>query len=347
MKKPSESSMWAAVCHGPGQALQLEELPIPVPAQGQILVELESCGVCHSDLHLRDADEPLPAELYPLVLGHEGIARVVSYGPQTASRIPVGTRVGLPWLYDSCLECSPCLSGTETFCQQQRARGLHLHGAFAQFALLEQSFATTIPEGIDPLSGAPMLCAGLTSWSALNKTQISPSSSVLIIGAGGLGQYAVLIALARGARVMVIDSDARKLEEAKRLGADVCVLAGPAAGAEVQRQGGADIVLNFAPSPSVWRTIEQSVNPLSEIIVVALIQQPVDLSMMWLIDGGHQVRGSSVGTRLELREFLAFAARHPLGVDIEPVSLAKANDALDRLKRGDVNGRLCIDFTLS
>lgn len=347
MKKPSESSMWAAVCHGPGQALQLETLPIPVPARGQLLVELESCGVCHSDLHLRDGDEALPNEFYPLVLGHEGIGRVVSHGPQTTVSIPVGTRVGLPWLYDSCLDCSPCLSGAETFCQQQRARGLHLHGAFAQFALIEQPFATTIPENIDPLSGAPMLCAGLTSWSALNKTQISPRSAVLIIGAGGLGQYAVLIAKARGARVLVIDTDPRKLDEAKRLGADVGVLAGPAAGAEIQRQGGADIVLNFAPSPSVWQTIEQSVNPLSEIIVVALIQQPVDLSMMWLIDGGHQVRGSSVGTRLELRDFLAFAARQPLAVDVEAVSLAQTNDALDRLKRGDVSGRLCIDFTLS
>lgn len=347
MKKPSESSMWAAVCHGPGQALQLEEFPIPIPAQGQLLVELESCGVCHSDLHLRDGDEPLPNELYPLVLGHEGIGRVVSHGPQTTASIPMGARVGLPWLYDSCLDCSPCLSGAETFCQQQRARGLHLHGAFAQFALIEQPFATTIPENIDPLSGAPMLCAGLTSWSALNKTRISPRSAVLIIGAGGLGQYAVLIAKARGARVLVIDTDPRKLDEAKRLGADVGVLAGPAAGEEIQRQGGADIVLNFAPSPSVWQTIEQSVNPLSEIIVVALIQQPVDLSMMWLIDGGHQVRGSSVGTRLELRDFLAFAARQPLAVDVEAVSLAQTNDALDRLKRGDVSGRLCIDFTLS
>ena len=339
-------TMKAAVAEASGAPLVIRDLPVPVPGRGQFLVKLESCGVCHSDLHLRNGDEGLPGEMYPLVFGHEGIGRIVAMGEGTETALSLGDRVGLPWLYDTCLDCSPCLTGAETFCTHQHARGIHYHGAFAEYAILESRFACTIPDAIDPIQGAPLLCAGLTAWSALRKTQLRPGKTVMVIGCGGLGQYAIMIAKAHGATVVAVDRDPAKLDEARARGADHLVEAGPEAGLKVKELGGADIAVNFAPTPAVWKTIEQAVNPMSDIIAIALVHDPVPLSMMWLIDGGHRVFGSSVGSRQDLRDFLAFAARSNLAIDIETIPLSGVNAALDQLQAGQVAGRICIDFSL-
>ncbi len=338
--------MKAALCTGAAQALVCQEIETPVPQAGQLLVRLESCGVCHSDLHLRNGDESLPDEFYPLVLGHEGIGRIVAIGEGTQTSLKLGDRVGLPWLYDTCLDCGPCLTGSETFCTHQRARGIHAHGAFAEYALLESRFACAIPDGIDPVQGAPLLCAGLTAWSALRKTSIRPGKTCLVIGCGGLGQYAIMIAKAHGATVIAVDRDPAKLEEARKRGADHLVSAGSDAGLQVKALGGADISINFAPTPAVWQTIEQAANPMSDIVAIALVHDPVPLSMMWLIDGGHRVFGSSVGTRQDLRDFLDFAVKNKLDADVEVIPLSQVDTALDRLQAGSVTGRLCIDFSL-
>jgi len=338
-------TMKAAVCPAPGAPLEIREVATPTPGAGQVLVRLETCGVCHSDLHLRDGQENLPESYYPLVLGHEGIGRIVAHGPGTKGAPAIGTRIGLPWIFDTCLACKPCMTGHEVLCAENTARGVQKHGAFAEYALCPASFAVQIPDGIDPLKGAPLLCAGLTAWSALRKTRIEAGTNVLIIGAGGLGQYAILIAKARGARVTALDRDPAKLKTAEALGADATVEAGEGAGAQIKAQGGADVVLNFAPSPAIWDTVEAAVNPMADIVAIAMVHDPMPLSMMWLIDGGHRVFGSSVGSRAELADFLTFAAAHPLAVDVQAVRFEDVDAALDRLKSGDVKGRLCIDFT--
>lgn len=338
--------MMAAVCDGPGADLVVREIPIPEPQSGQMLVQMESCGVCHSDLHLRDGDESLPAESYPLVLGHEGIGRVVRVGTDIDVAPDIGTRVGLPWIFSTCETCRPCLVSQETLCKSQTVRGLHAHGGFAEYALVDVRFAIEIPGGINSISGAPLLCAGLTAWSALKKVNVTAASTVLIVGAGGLGQYAVAIAKSKGATVFVVDRNSERLEQARVLGADASFVTGSDTSARIKAAGGVDIALNFAPDKSAWKLIEHSVNPMSEIVCVALVYEPVDLSMMWLIDGGHRVFGSSVGSREELKEYLAFASTSRQMVDVEAVSLADVNDALNRLKFGDFKGRFCVDFNL-
>jgi propanol-preferring alcohol dehydrogenase len=339
-------TMIAALSERRGTPLVIREVPTPVPGPGQLLVRLESCGICHTDLHSRDGDDNLPDELYPLILGHEGIGRIAAVGEGTATRLSIGDRVGLPWLYDTCLECRPCLGGAEVYCRHQHARGIHRHGAFAEYALLDARFACAIPDEIDPVRGAPLLCAGLTAWSAMRRTTLRPGRTAMILGCGGLGQYAVMIAKAHGATVVAVDRDPAKLEEARRRGADHTVVAGPDAARDVAALGGADIAVNFAPSAATWPLIEAAVNPMSEVVAVALVYDPVELSTMWLIDGGHHVQGSSVGSRQELRDLLDFARSGTLAIDVEAVPLAGVDKALDRLAAGDVKGRLCIDFSL-
>jgi len=342
----SQTKMMAALCHGPGQNLELTAVPIPEPGRGELLVQLEACGICHSDLHLRDGDEKLPAEVYPITLGHEGIGRVVSKGANVDNVVSVGDRVGLPWIYNTCCLCRCCLTGHETLCLDQNIRGIDRSGAFAEYAVCDAKFACPIPEDIDPIVAAPLLCAGLTAWSALSKTKLSSNSSVLIIGAGGLGQYAIQIAKVAGATVFVSDQNQSKLNEANRLGADNCFLSGPATGTDIKALGGADIVLNFAPSSSVWPIVQDAVNPRSEIVLIALVYESVPLSTMWLIDGGHKLIGSSVGTRQEIRDFLDFATRNRIRLNTESVRLDEVNATLDRLAKGQVIGRACVDFRI-
>lgn len=138
---PLPSTMRAALCDAPGARLRVARVPVPQPEPGQYLVQIEACGLCHSDLHLQRGDEDLPLSAYPLILGHEGIGRIV----QGEGPLPVGTRIGLPWLYDSCLCCDACLTGQENFCKDQRARGIGTAGAFAEFALVDSRFAIEIP----------------------------------------------------------------------------------------------------------------------------------------------------------------------------------------------------------
>ncbi len=338
--------MRAALLDRPGTDLVVRQLPVPEPQSGQILVKMESCGVCHSDLHLRDGDESLPLENYPLVLGHEGIGRVVKVGEGNVAAPGIGTRIGLPWIFSTCETCKPCRKDQETLCESQSVRGLHTHGGFAEYALVDTRFVVEIPEEIDSVKGAPLLCAGLTAWSALKKTAITAESTVLIVGAGGLGQYAVAIAKSEGAKVWVVDQNTDRLKQAQALGADAVFVAQRDTAVKIKRAGGADIALNFAPYTSAWKLIEQSVNPMSDIVCVALVYEAVDLSMMWLIDGGHRLIGSSVGSRAELREFLDFSVTHQQMVDVESVPISDINYALNRLQSGDFKGRLCFDFSI-
>ena len=337
-------TMKAAVAEGRGEPLIIRDVPTPEPGADQILVELEGCGVCHTDLHLRDGDEDISN--YPYIFGHEGVGRIVSIGRNVSGNWKKGDRVGLPYLYATCLDCPQCLTGEETFCVTQHARGVFIAGAFAEFALLDSRFAVRIPDSLDPVKDAPLLCAGLTAWSALKKTRIGPGRNCLIVGCGGLGQYAISIAKAYGAKVIACDSDPTKFEIARLRGADDTVRAGEGAAQSIIDVGGADIVINFAPSAKVWDTIAGSVNPQSDVVAVGIVHDPVPLKMMWLVEGGHRVTGSSVGSRQELRDLLAFAAKHDLAIDVETIALKDVNAALNRLAAGKVKGRLAIDFRL-
>lgn len=337
--------MRAALMRAPRRQLELGRLEIPRPGPGQLLVKLEACGVCHTDLHIADAPSFPAGAPQPLILGHEGVGIVVDRGPDV-SRIPLGTRVGAPWLHDTCGRCRPCSSGFESFCAEQRAHGYSVNGAFAEYVLVQERFAPLVPDGLDSLSAAPLMCAGVTAYGAVLKADLTPAKNCAVIGCGGLGQYAVQLAKLMGATVIAIDTSPAKLERARALGADAAVLAGPEAGAQVRALGGADACLNFAPTARVWPMLVEAINPLGWIISVAMISEPVPLVLEWLTYNGVRITGTSVGTRQELTDLLALAARYRLRIPTEAVELEAINSAFDRVRSANVDGRLVIDFGL-
>jgi alcohol dehydrogenase, propanol-preferring len=338
--------MRAAVLTVPGRMLELVDVSVPKPGPGELLVRVEACGVCHTDLHIRDAAAFPAGAPEPLILGHEGIGMVVDRGPGV-SVVPLGARVGAAWLHDTCGGCRQCLTGFESFCADHLAHGYSVHGAYAEYVLVKERFAPRIPDGLDPVRAAPLMCAGVTAYGAILKAELAPGKTCVVVGCGGLGQYAVQLAKLTGARVIAVDANPAKLHQATALGADMAVAAGPDAGQLIRAHGGADAILNFAPTPQVWPMIVDAINPRGWIVSVAMISDPVPLVLGWLTYNGVRITGTSVGTRQELNDVLALATRHNLHIQTESIQLADVNAGLERLASGRVDGRLVIDFRTS
>jgi propanol-preferring alcohol dehydrogenase len=336
------SMMKAALLTAPGQMLEARQIPIPRPGPGELLVKVEACGVCHTDLHIKDAASFPPGAPETLILGHEGIGIVVDRGPGT-TQIPIGARVGAPWLHDTCDHCRQCLTGFESFCATHRAHGYSVNGAFAEYVVVKERYAPRIPDGLDPVLAAPLMCAGVTAYGAVLKADLAPGKTCVIIGCGGLGQYAIQLAKLTGASVIAVDASATKLEQARVLGADSTILSGADAGGQIRALGGADACLNFAPTAQIWPMVVEAINPLGWIISVAMVTEPVSLALDWLTYNGVRITGTSVGTRQELLDVLALASRHNLRINTEAIALEAVNEGLSRLAAGKVEGRLVID----
>lgn len=335
--------MWAAQLIEPRRPLRLARIPVPRPRSGELLLKLETSGICHTDLHVAEAESFPGGAPQPLTLGHEGIGRVVEAGEATTT--PIGTRLGAPWLHDTCEHCRSCLTGWESFCPTHRAHGFTVNGSFAEYVIVKERYAAVIPDGLDSLASAPLMCAGVTAYGGVMKADLAPGKLAVIIGCGGLGQYGIQVAKLTGAAVVAVDTSPAKLKEAKALGAEECFLADETAAEKIRALGGADAVLNFAPSNRIWPMVTGMVNNLATIVSVAMVAEPVPLVLEWLTYNGVRITGTSVGTRQQMHDFLALAKKHAIHIDIEPVALADVNTAMHRLAKGDVRGRLVIDFS--
>jgi alcohol dehydrogenase, propanol-preferring len=335
--------MKAALLTAPKRMLELRQILTPRPGPGELLVKVEACGVCHTDLHIQDAAAFPPGAPDPLILGHEGIGIVVDRGIG-ATQIPLGACVGAPWLHDTCDHCRPCLTGYESFCATHRAHGYSVNGAFAEYVVVKERYAPRIPDGLDAVLAAPLMCAGVTAYGAVLKADLAPGKTCVVIGCGGLGQYAIQFAKLTGANVIAVDASVAKLEQTRALGADATVLAGADAGGQIRALGGGDACLNFAPTAQIWPMIVEAINPLGWVISVAMVSEPVPLILGWLTYNGVRITGTSVGTRQELLDVLVLANRHNLRINTEAISLEAVNEGLERLAAGKVEGRLVIDY---
>ncbi len=208
--------MKAAVCHEFGKPLMIEEVPIPKPQPRQILIKVEACGVCHTDLHAISGDWPVKPRL-PFIPGHEGAGVVIALGSEVTT-FKEGDRVGVPWLHSACGHCDYCVSGWETLCKEQQNTGYSVNGAFAEYVIADPNFVARLPDTIDFAEIAPVLCAGVTVYKGLKETEAKPGQWVVISGVGGLGHMAVQYAVAMGLHVAAVDVDEMHLELARKLG---------------------------------------------------------------------------------------------------------------------------------
>lgn len=338
-------TMRVAVVEQLGQPLALQDWPIPTPGPGQILIRTEACGVCHTDLHAARGDWPVKPTI-PFIPGHEGIGLVVALGAGVTG-IAEGDRVGVPWLYSACGRCEHCLAGWETVCPEAQFGGYTRNGGFAEYILADPTYVARIPAGLTAAAAAPIICAGVTTYKGLKQTAARAGEWVAISGVGGLGHLAIQYARAMGLKVCAVDIDPVKLAHATRLGADavVDVGAGDVAGA-VNRAtgGGAHGVLVTATSLGAFAQGIGMTRTRGTCVLVGLPPGAFPIPLFEVVARCLTVRGSFVGTRLDMAEALAFAAEGKVTADIEHQPLTAINDVLDRLGRGEVASRVVLDL---
>ena len=336
--------MKAAIVEKFGDPLVLREVPIPVPGPGQALVEVVASGVCHTDLHAVDGDWPVKPKL-PFTPGHEGAGIVVAVG-QGVSHLKEGDRVGIAWLHSACGHCEYCLSGWETLCPEQQNSGYSVNGSFAEYALGQADYLGRIPKNLSFVDAAPILCAGVTTYKGLKQTGARPGEWVVISGCGGLGHVAVQYAKAMGLHVAAVDLGPEKMALARKLGAEITIDAktqDPVK--EIQKQiGGAHGVLVTAVSPIAFKQGVGMLRRGGTCVLNGLPPGEFPVSIFEMVLNGYTLRGSIVGTRLDLEEALQFAAEGKVKATIETLPLDSINDIFTRLKKGQVNGRVVLDL---
>lgn len=340
------STMQAAVVVAFGAPLALQTLDVPVPSAGRILIKIEACGVCHTDLHAADGDWPVkPAP--PFIPGHEAIGRVVVLG-EGVTAVKLGDRVGAPWLYSACGHCEHCLSAWETVCGEAQFGGYTRNGGFAEYVVADPNYVARIPEGLSAIQAAPIICAGVTCYKGLKETDAKPGDWVAISGAGGLGHLAIQYAKAMGFRVCAVDIDEDKLAHALKLGADLVFDAtadGVVEALKTATDGGAHGVLITAPSLSAFHQGVGMTRKRGTCVLVGLPAGEFPVPLFDVVANCITIRGSFVGTRQDMAEALAFAATGQVKADIEVQPLSAINDVLKRLKRGQVPSRVVLEFT--
>ncbi len=339
-----ETTMKAAVVREFGKPLVIEEVTVPRPGPGQVLVRIEASGVCHTDLHAAHGDWPVKPNP-PFIPGHEGVGYVVGVGTGVR-HVKEGDRVGIPWLYSACGHCPHCLGGWETLCESQQNTGYSVNGGFARYTVAEADYVGRLPDNIGFIDIAPVLCAGVTVYKGLKVTDTKPGDWVVISGIGGLGHMAVQYARAMGLNVAAVDIDDSKLALARRLGAEVVVNAkntDPAA--YLKREiGGAHGVLVTAVSPKAF---EQALGMTRRGGTIALNGLPpgdFPLPIFDMVLNGITVRGSIVGTRLDLQEALDFAGTGKVAATVSTEKLENINHVFERMLQGQIDGRVVLDM---
>lgn len=339
-----QKTMKAAVVRAFGQPLVIEEAPVPQVGAGQILVKVAAAGVCHTDLHAADGDWPVKPNP-PFIPGHEGVGHVVAVGAGVR-HVKEGDRVGVPWLYTACGHCPHCLGGWETLCHEQQNTGYSVNGSFAEYVLADPNFVGHLPASVGFVEIAPVLCAGVTVYKGLKVTDTKPGDWVTISGIGGLGHMAVQYATAMGLNVVAVDIDDTKLALAKRLGAAVTVNAlttDPAA--FIQKElSGTQGVLVTAVSPKAFQQALGMVRRGGTVSLNGLPPGDFPLSIFDTVLNGITVRGSIVGTRLDLQEALDFAALGKVHATVSTDKLENINDVLSRMRKGNIEGRIVLDL---
>jgi propanol-preferring alcohol dehydrogenase len=340
-----EHAMKAAVVTDFHSPLEIQDLPIPEPGPGEVLVRIETSGLCHTDIHAAHGDWPVKPTP-PFIPGHEGIGIIEKLGAGVSTRA-VGDRVAIAWLGYACGECRYCIGGWETLCLKQENSGYSVNGTFAEYALAPAAFATPVPAAVSSFDGAPLTCAGVTTFKAIKVAGVVPGETVAIFGVGGLGHLALQYARIAGGFVIGVDIEDTKLAMATELGADHVINSRTTdpVGA-IEALGGADVAVALAASPQVFDQAYRSLRRGGRLVCVAL---PADNASLTLpifdtVINGKTVIGSIVGTRNDLADVFALHAAGRTKVIAVDRKIDEVNQSIDDVLAGRIPARVVFQF---
>jgi propanol-preferring alcohol dehydrogenase len=310
--------------------LHLVDLPDPEPGAGEIRVRVSACGVCRTDLHVIEGD--LPQHTLPIVPGHQVVGRVDALGSGVSGFAP-GDRVGVAWLRGTCGSCEYCLRGAENLCPDSRYTGYHANGGYAELAVVPEGFAYPIPDGFDDLQAAPLLCAGIIGYRALQRAEVPPGGRLALYGFGSSASVVIQIALHRGYEVHVVSRGDSHRQLAREMGALWVGAPGEAPPVEV------DSAIIFAPAGDIVPDALASVRKGGTVAMAGIYMTPVpELDYEAHLFHEKNLRSVEANTREDGRGLLREAAEVPVRARVTTFPLREANEALIRLKNDDIDG---------
>jgi uncharacterized zinc-type alcohol dehydrogenase-like protein len=344
---PFTTKSYAA--HSPTGRLELFSFERRSPRDNDVVIDILYCGICHSDLHTARND--WGNAKYPIVPGHEIIGRVLEVGPRV-TRFKVGDSVGVGCMVDSCQHCSSCGKGWEQYCENgatytyngaDRVDGSRTQGGYSEQIVVKEDFVLKVPEGLDLAGAAPLLCAGITTYSPLRHWKVGPGSQVAIVGLGGLGHMGLKLAKAMGADVTLFSRSPDKQADAHRLGADRVVLStDPAQMAGVA--GRFDLIIDTVPYVHDLNPYVPTLAAGGTLVMVGYLGPLEALSTSPLVLKRRAVAGSLIGGIAETQEMLDFCGQHGITSDVEMIRIDDVNEAYERLLKADVKYRFVIDM---
>ncbi|MGW3634651.1 NAD(P)-dependent alcohol dehydrogenase [Streptomyces sp. NPDC005122] len=335
----------APAAKAPLERTTIERRPV---GEFDVLIDIKFAGICHSDIH--QVREGWGEAIFPMVPGHE-IAGIVSEVGSGVTRFKVGDRVGVGCMVDSCRECENCKAGLEQYCTGGGMIGTYnaigkdgepTYGGYSQAVVVDENYTVRIPDGLSLDVAAPLLCAGITTYSPLRHWNAGPGKKVAVLGMGGLGHMGVKIAHALGAEVTVLSQSLRKKDDGLKLGADHYYATSDPRTFEELR-GTFDIILSTVSAPLDFGSFLSLLRTDGALVNVGAPEEPISLNLFSLIGGRKSLSGSGIGGIQETQEMLDFCAEHGLGAEIELISASEINDAYERVLSSDVRYRFVID----
>ncbi|KFE62998.1 NAD(P)-dependent alcohol dehydrogenase [Hyalangium minutum] len=319
------------------------------PGPRDVLIDILFSGVCHSDIH--QARDEWGGALFPMVPGHEIIGRVKQVGPQV-SKFKTGDLVGVGCMVDSCRDCGTCHKDLEQFCERGMAatyngtemdRKTPTYGGYSTQITVAEHFVLKVPENLDPAGAAPLLCAGITTYSPLRQWNCKKGDRVGVVGLGGLGHMAVKLAVSMGAEVTMLSTSPSKEADARKLGAQGFALTKDEATFK-RLANHFDLIINTISAPHDYNKYMGMVRPQGAMVIVGVPPEPTPVSAFSLIGGNKRLAGSMIGGIRETQEMLDYCGKHQIVSDVEIIPMQKINEAYERMIKNDVRYRFVIDI---
>ncbi|WP_287129242.1 NAD(P)-dependent alcohol dehydrogenase [Candidatus Cyanaurora vandensis] len=328
----------AYAAHKPGQALQpFDYEPGPL-GDADVEIEVEYCGICHSDLSMLNNDWGVSQ--YPLIPGHEVVGTIAAIG-RSVHHLKLGQRVGLGWYSSSCMVCEWCMSGSHNLCLTAEGTIVGRYGGFADKVRAHQNWVIPLPEGLNPATAGPLFCGGITVFNPLVQLDIKPTDRVGVVGIGGLGHMALRFLQAWGCDVTAFSSSADKEAEARELGASHFINSRDPASLKAVANS-FDLILSTVNADLDWATYVAALRPKGRLHLVGAAPSPVSLPIFPMLLGQKSLSGSPLGSPATTAQMLDFAARHQVEPITETFAFSQINEALDRLRSGKARYRVVL-----